>query len=146
MTAAAHDIAPEPLQRQPGRAFTQSQSRADCAPVGADSRAEVIAAERARERAVRAAAPLHQITPERVRELHRIAQTHADHERRVVEALKTGLVTATEAAQHLGVYDLHARLTGLRHAGHPVPSEWCRSVDDMGHAHLVRRYGAGVAA
>ena len=105
-----------------------------------DSRSQVVAAAKLRERAAQQSAPLYVATASRVAELRRIAQTVYTHDERIKGALRTGWLTAEEIAAHLDSREPHARLSGLRAAGVPIASRWVKTPTTTGNTRRVRAY------
>ena len=105
-----------------------------------DSRSVVAAAQRAREKAERDAAPLHSASPARVSELRRLAQAYPDHGARVLAALRGDWTTAAEIERHLDSLVPHARLSAIRAAGLPLQARWVRVFDEQGRERRLMAY------
>lgn len=106
------------------------------------SRAGVVEQQSAAEAEAKAAAPIIEITPARIAELRRVAETlpgthrHLD---RVEFVLRCGPLNSVEAL-FLGSLHVPARILGLRERGFEIASRWVRVVGFDGELHRVHEW------
>lgn len=120
-----------------GNVQRNSRDGRSAAQLLADGRSRVIAAMRAAE--LRDAL-LFVVRPERIAQLRRIAATKYAHRDRMVEALRTGELTAADAVAYLDTQQPHARLTGLRDEGLPILDRWVLVPTANGHTRRMKAY------